>query len=51
MCLGSVQSLSHVRLFLSITNPQSLLKLISIKSVMPSNHLILLFNMSGFNML
>ena len=39
--LGSVQSLSHVRLFLSITDPQSLFKLISIKSVMPSNHLIL----------
>ena len=48
----SVQSLSHVRLFatpwtagcqasLSITNPQSLLKLMSIESVMPSNHLIL----------
>ena len=47
-----VQSLSHVRLFvtpliaahqasLSITNSQSLLKLMSIKSVMPSNHLIL----------
>ena len=46
------QSLSRVRLFvtpwaaahqtsLSITNSQSLLKLISIKSVMPSNHLIL----------
>ena len=50
--LSSVQSLSHVRLFatpwiaachtsLSITNSQSLLKLISIESVMPSNHLIL----------
>ena len=50
--LSSVQSLSHVRLFatpwtaarqasLSITNSQSLLKLMSIKSVMPSNHLIL----------
>ena len=50
--LSSVQSLSHVRLFaipwtvacqasLSITNSQSLLHLISIKSVMPSNHLIL----------
>ena len=49
---SSVQSLSHVRLFvtpwtparqasLSITNYQSLLKLMSIKSVMPSNHLIL----------
>ena len=48
----SVQSLSHVRLFatpwtavcqasLSITNSQSLLKLMSITSVMPSNHLIL----------
>ena len=51
--LSSVQSLSHVRLFaapwtaahqasLSITNSQSLLKLMSIVSVMPSNHLILL---------
>ena len=49
---GSIQSLSHVRLFatpwtaacqasLSITNSQSLLKLMSIESVMPSNHLIL----------
>ena len=49
---SSVQSLSHVRLFvtpwtasrqasLSITNSQSLLKLMSIESVMPSNHLIL----------
>ena len=48
----SVQSLSRVRLFvtpwtaacqasLSITNSQSLLKLMSIESVMPSNHLIL----------
>ena len=48
----SVQSLSRVQLFatlwtaarqvsLSITNSQSLLKLISIESVMPSNHLIL----------
>ena len=47
-----VQSLSHVQLFatpwiathqasLSITNSQSLSKLMSIKSVMPSNHLIL----------
>ena len=47
----SVQSLSRVRLFatpwtaarqasLSITNSQSLLKLMSIESVMPSNHLI-----------
>ena len=49
---SSVQSLSRVRLFvtpwtaarqasLSITNFQSLLKLLSIKLVMPSNHLIL----------
>ena len=49
---SSVQSLSHVWLFvtpwtaacqasLSITNSQSLLKLMSITSVMPSNHLIL----------
>ena len=48
----SVQLLSHVQLFvtpwtaasqasLSITNSQSLLKLTSVKSVMPSNHLIL----------
>ena len=48
----SVQSLSHVRLFstpwtttrqtyLSITNSRSLLKLTSIESGMPSNHLIL----------
>ena len=50
--LSSVQSLSRVWLFrtpwttahqasLSITNSQSLLKLISIELVMPSNHLIL----------
>ena len=50
--ISSVQSLSFVRLFvtlwtaarqasLSITNSQSLPKLISIESVMPSNHLIL----------
>ena len=49
---SSVQSLSHVWLSatpwttacqapLSITNSRSLLKLISIESVMPSNHLIL----------
>ena len=49
---SSVQSLSHVRLFvtlrtaahqasLSITNSQSLPKLMSIELVMPSNHLIL----------
>ena len=48
----SVQSLNYVRLFatpwtaahqasLSITNSQSLLKLMSIESVMPSTHLIL----------
>ena len=50
--LSSVQLLSHVQLFatpwpaacqasLSITNFWSLLKLMSIKSVMPSNHLII----------
>ena len=50
--ISSVQSLSHVQLFatpwtaacqasLSITNSQSLLKLMSIESVMPSKHLIL----------
>ena len=49
---SSVQLLSHVQFFstpwnaareasLSITNSRSLLKLISIESVMPSNHLIL----------
>jgi len=49
---SSVQSLSRIRLFatpwtaacqasLSITNSQSLLKLMSIVSVMPSNHQIL----------
>ena len=49
---SSVQSLSRAQLFvtpwttacqasLSITNLQNLLKLMSIKSVMPSNHLIL----------
>ena len=49
---SSVQSLSHVQFFvtpcttacqasLSITNSRSLLKLMSIESVMPSNHLIL----------
>ena len=49
---SSVQSLSRVRLFvtpwiaacqacLSITNSRSLLKLMPIESVMPSNHLIL----------
>ena len=47
--VSSVQSLSHVGLFetpctpgfLSITNSQSSLKLMSIELVMPSNHLIL----------
>ena len=49
---SSVQLLSHVQLFvtpwtaahyasLSVTNSWSLLKLMSIESVMPSNHLIL----------
>ena len=51
--VSSVQLFSQVRLFsspwtaalqasLSITNSQSLLKFMSIESVMPSNHLILL---------
>ena len=51
-CFSSGQSLSRVRLSatpwtvacqasLSITNSQSLLKLLSIESVMPSNHLII----------
>ena len=50
--ISSVQLFSRVRLFvtrwtaalqasLSITNSLSLLKLMSVKSVMPSNHLIL----------
>ena len=50
--LSSVQALSHIRLLvtpwtavcqasLSVTNSQSLLKLMSSESVMPSNHLIL----------
>ena len=58
-CLSSVQSLSHVRLFatpwtvarqasLSITNSQSLPKLMSIDSVMPSNHLILCYSLLLF---
>ena len=49
---SSVQSLNRIRLFatpwtaahqasLSITNSRNLLKLMSIESVMPSNHLIL----------
>ena len=52
MRISSVQSLSRVQLFatlwtaacqasLSITNSRSLLKLMSIELVMPSNHLIL----------
>ena len=52
MVFSSVQLLSHVQLFvtpwiaahqssLSITNSQSLLRFMSIESVMPSNHLIL----------
>ena len=52
ICFSSVQLLSCVWLFetpwitacqasLSITNPRSLLKLMSIESVMPSSHLIL----------
>ena len=52
MIFSSVHSLSRVRLFvtpwtaapqasLSITNSQSLLKLMSIALVMPSNHLVL----------
>ena len=51
---SSVQSLSRVRFFatpwtaacqasLSITNSRSLLKIVSIESVMPSNHLILCY--------
>ena len=56
--ISSVQSLSHVKLFatpwtaahqvsLSITNSWSLLKLMSIESVMPSNHLILCHPLSS----
>ena len=55
---SSVQSLSHVQLSatpwtaaheasLSITNSQSLFKLMSIESVMPSNHLILCHPLSS----
>ena len=54
----SVQSLSNVQLFassctavwegtLSITNYRSLLKLMSIESVMPTNHLILVIPFSS----
>ena len=57
--IRSVQLLSHVRLFatwwtaasqasLSIANTQSLLKLMSIESVMPSNHLILCCPLSSY---
>ena len=52
--MSSVQSLSHVQLFatpwtaarqasLSITNSRNSFKLMSIESVMPSNHLILCY--------
>ena len=52
VCISSVQLLSRVQLFvtpwtaarqasLSITNSRNLIKLMSIESVMPSNHLIL----------
>ena len=55
LSVSSLQSLSRVRLFmnpwtaarqasLSITNSRSLLKLMSIELVMPSNHLILYRN-------
>ena len=54
---SSVQSLSHARLFapwiaarqasLSITNSQSLFKPMSIKSVMPSSHHILVVSFSS----
>ena len=56
--IGSVQSLSHVQLFvtswtaahqasLCITNSWSLLTLMSIESVLPSNHLILCLILSS----
>ena len=56
MIISSVQSLGGVRLFatpwtiacqasLSITNSQSLLKLMSIELVMPPNHLILCYSL------
>ena len=56
---SQVQSLSHILLFatpwtaacqasLSITNSQSLLKLMSIESMMPSNHLILCHPLSSY---
>ena len=57
----SVQSLSHVQLFatpwtaarqasLSITNSLSLLKIMSIESVIPSSHLILCHPLLPFNL-
>ena len=57
--ISSVQLLTHVRLFatpwnaacqvsLSITNSRSLLRLMSIESVMPSNHLVLCYPPSPF---
>ena len=54
--ISSVQSLSHVQLFatpacqasLSITSSWSLLKLMSIESVSPSNHLILCHPLRGY---
>ena len=58
LSVSSVQSLSHVQLFvmpwiaalqvsLSFTISQGLLKLMSIESVMPSNHLILCHTLSS----
>ena len=58
---SSAQSLSHVQLFvnpwigahqasLSITNSQSLLRLMSIKSVIPSNHPLLFPSPPAFNL-
>ena len=58
---SSFHLLSHVQLFatpwtvasqgsLSITNSQSLLKLMSIELVMPSNHLILSSTSPAFNL-
>ena len=58
LLFNSLQSLSHVGFFvtprtaapqasLSITNSQSLLKVLAIESVMPSNHLILFVSFSS----
>ena len=45
------QGLQHTRLSLCFTNSQSLLKLVSIKSVIPSKHLILLSpSLPAFNL-